>query len=362
MKTDMHTLQPAALEKAIALLDDEWMTEDPVLAPVIPVVLSRGVGQDWHKAGTFKHHLVGVARTLTLWDQPHASRLLGLLHSVYGNAQVDIVKFDPNSERGRVQALVGEDAERLIHLYCVIARIDLVRALLNNDIQADGSLTLPTPHGSVTLTARDVAIFTVVTIADICEQWYSWQDDIYSGYPDYDLRSGQIHWAAGLWPGPMRPTTYRISQMSQLAQCLHHPALKGLVPMPTIFDGCQHVLSRDAEAAASALYWSVAQQNQPLISPEATIATLEHGIKLNPWVAEPYFLLAQLYMTIKAYDKAEDAAASGLQLIACWGNSWDKRIGWDAWVSWGRILLQSAQKRTWPEHLHKLNNVALSQP
>jgi hypothetical protein len=48
-----------------------------------------------------------------------------------------------------------------------------------------------------------------------------------------------------------------------------------------------------------------------------------------------------------------------LHLLTCWGNSWDKRIGWDAWVSWGRILLQGAQNRQWPETLNKLNNVAL---
>jgi hypothetical protein len=49
-----------------------------------------------------------------------------------------------------------------------------------------------------------------------------------------------------------------------------------------------------------------------------------------------------------------------VQIAACWGNSWDKRIGWDGWMSWGRVLLQSAQKRQWPETLNKLNNVALT--
>jgi len=37
----------------------------------------------------------------------------------------------------------------------------------------------------------------------------------------------------------------------------------------------------------------------------------------------------------------------------------DKRIRWDAWIAWGRILQQSAQQKTWPEHLNKLNNLAL---
>ena len=43
-----------------------------------------------------------------LWQQPRDVRLLGLLHSVYGNAFVDLVKFDPASERARLRDLVGE--------------------------------------------------------------------------------------------------------------------------------------------------------------------------------------------------------------------------------------------------------------
>ena len=359
MKTDLHTLSPDALERAIGLLDDEWLSEDGALAPIMPVVLGRGVGQDWHKAGTFRHHLVGVARTLTLWQQPDDARLLGLLHSVYGNAQVDIVKFDPNAERGRVQAMVGEEIERLIHLYCIVPRAPFVKALLESGPESNGQLTLNVDGTSIVLSARDVAIFTVVTMADICEQWYSWQDDIYSGYPNHVPRDTAVHWAAGLWPGPMRPTAYRISQIARLGQVLQHPALKELVPLPTVFNHCQHALSESDEAAACALYWSVIQQNQPLVSCKTTIMTLEQAIGHNPWVAEPYLLLAQLHLTEQSYDKAQTAAAQGLHLLTCWGNSWDKRIGWDAWISWGRILLQSAQTRQWPKTLNKLNNVAL---
>jgi hypothetical protein len=103
MTAKLPTLDAKQLTRAIALLDEEWLAHDPELGPVMPLVLGRGVGQDWHKAGTFRHHLVGVTRTLTLWQQPLVVRQLGLLHSVYGNAHVDLVKFDPKSERGRLQ-------------------------------------------------------------------------------------------------------------------------------------------------------------------------------------------------------------------------------------------------------------------
>ena len=106
-----YPLDAALFARAQSLLDEEWLAEDADLAPVLPTVLSRGVGQDWHKAGTFRHHLVGVARSLALWDQPRDVRLLGLLHSVYGNAFVDLVKFDASTERAGLQALVGDEAE-----------------------------------------------------------------------------------------------------------------------------------------------------------------------------------------------------------------------------------------------------------
>jgi hypothetical protein len=360
MTTDAFSLHADRLSHAISMLDEEWIHQDPAIAKVVPVVLARGVGQDWHKAGTFRHHLVGVTRTLTLWQQPDEVRLLGLMHSVYGNFHVDLMKFDPKSERARVAQLVGANVEHLIYTFCTISRTELVRKLFAGDIATDGSLQLESGDVPTRLTAHEVAIFTVMTMADICEQWYSWQDDIYSGYPDYEGLSGKVHWAAGLWPGPMRPTTYRVSQMSRLGQVLQHPAIQGLLPMPPVFDHCTQVLSKDDEASASALYWSVAQQNQPLISPDATQAALQHAISLNPWVAEPYLLLAQLHLTFHAFDQAHDAATKGVDLMAMWGNTWDKRIGWDAWMAWGRILLQSAQNRSWPQDLNKLNNLALS--
>ncbi|MFZ2294458.1 MAG: DUF6817 domain-containing protein, partial [Polaromonas sp.] len=86
MTLPFQSLDATLLIRAQALLDDEWLNHDADLAPVLPTVLARNVAQDWHKAGTFRHHLVGVARSLTVWQQPRDIRLLGLLHSVYGNA------------------------------------------------------------------------------------------------------------------------------------------------------------------------------------------------------------------------------------------------------------------------------------
>jgi tetratricopeptide (TPR) repeat protein len=150
-----------------------------------------------------------------------------------------------------------------------------------------------------------------------------------------------------------------VHQIACLGQALQHPALKGLLPMPPVFASCSQPLSAADEAAATSLYWSVIQLDQPLVDLDGATAVLEQAVRHNPWVGEPQMVLAQLYLSAGRSDDAVRAAESALQLFSAWGNSWDKRVAWDAWIAWTRILLQSAQKGTWPERLDKLNNLAL---
>jgi hypothetical protein len=82
-------------------------------------------------------------------------------------------------------------------------------------------------------------------------------------------------------------------------------------------------------------------------------------VRLNPWVGEPQMVLAQVYLSAGRQEDAVLAAQSALQCFSAWGNAWDKRVQWDAWIAWTRILLQSAEQGTWPERLDKLNNLAL---
>ena len=360
MTLPLQPLDSTLWARAQPLLDDEWLARDAELAPVLPTVLARGVGQDWHKAGTFRHHLVGVARSLTLWQQPRDVRLLGLLHSVYGNAFVDLVKFDAASERGRVAALAGEGAEHLVYLFCTLSRAQFVQKVLAGQIEADGSVQLDTRQGTQhRLTPYEVAAFIIVSMADTIEQWFSWQDDIFSRFPQVAQRPQAVHWAASLWPGPMRPSGRMLHQIAALGHALQHPGLRHQLPLPPVFDHCSQVLSAADEAAATSLYWSVIQLDQPLVDLDAATAVLEAAVRHNPWVGEPQMVLAQLYLSAGRTEDAARAAQSALQQFSAWGNAWDKRVQWDAWVAWTRILAQSATTGTWPERLDKLNNVAL---
>ena len=311
MPIPFQTFDPDLFARAQPLLDDEWLARDPELAPVLPTVLARNVGQDWHKAGTFRHHLVGVTRSLTVWQQPRDVRLLGLLHSVYGNAFVDLVKFDPASERARLRELVGESAEHLVYLFCTQSRTQFVQKVLGQGMEEDGSLLLDKDGTQHRLTPYEVAAFTIVSMADTIEQWFSWQDDIYSRFPHVQHRPQAVHWAASLWPGPMRPTGRMVHQINGLSKALKHPGLKDLLPTPPVFGHCNHHLSAANEAAAASLYWSVIQQDQPLVDLDVATGVLESAVRHNPWVGEPQMVLAQLYLSAGRQQRAAPVQCLG---------------------------------------------------
>src|SRR3989344_3249265 len=195
MTLPLHPLDPDLFARALPLLDEEWLTRDPELAPVLPTVLARNVGQDWHKAGTFRHHFVGV------------------------------VKFDPAKERARVREIAGESAEHLVYLFCTQSRTQFVQKVLAHALEADGSLVLQKDGQDHVLTPYEVAAFIIVSMADTIEQWFSWQDDIFSRFPDVQHRHQKAHWAASLWPGPMRPSGRMVHQINGLAKELQHPGL-----------------------------------------------------------------------------------------------------------------------------------------
>jgi len=355
----LDTTLKQALDAALPWLDEGALRHDPVLAPVLPTVLARGVAQDWHKSGTFFQHLSGISRSLSLWRQPQRVRLLGLLHSVYGNAYVDLVKFDPQSERETLRALVGADVEGLVHRFCHISRNRFVQRLLDGHLAADGRLALEDNPDALVLSPAEVAPFIVVTLADMAEQWHSWRDDIFATYPQPQTAPLAPHWAASLWPGPMRPSVWLYTLLARLARHLQHPALRPWAAPVPVFDGGQALPAEGDEAAAQALYWSVVQHQLPLTDPAPSVAVLRQAVQRFPWVGEPRLALAQLLLAQQRFDEAHAEAAQGLTTLAQWGLAWDKRVSWAAWLAWGRLLVQSARERQWPEQLTRLNNLAL---
>lgn len=338
-------------------LAEDFAAIDTALPPLLAVLNQRRMAECWHKHGSFRDHLVGVYRILALWGQPREAQLLGLLHSVYSNEYVDLALFDAKGGRGELASLVGEVVESLIHSFCTIPRSEFAIALLERDeIPADGLVLTDERGERFPLDRRRIGIFLAVTMADLAEQWFAWQDHIMSGYPRMTSnRPANGHWGLVMWPGPMRPSMANWSLLSRLAR--HMPALD--LPAAPIFDRCTAELAPEDEAGAAALYWQVASGELRPASGNSAMQVLEAAIERNPWAAEPRLTLAQICLMDGQYQRAEGQARKGLELLCQWGTPWDKRIPWAGWVAWARVLLQNAEEQTWPETIRHHNNLGL---
>ncbi|MBL6081253.1 hypothetical protein JMJ56_24975 [Belnapia sp. T18] len=194
----------------------------------------------------------------------------------------------------------------------------------------------------------------------MAEQWHSWQDELFPGFPGPSKpRRVQDHWAAALWPGPLKPTASALSTLSRLALPLSEMPPEWGIPTPPVFARCTARLDPADELAAVTLYWQAVTRALPVASPDPTRRALEAAAIHNPYVAEPRLLLAQLALAAGDWNAAALHAGAGLALLSDWGVAWDKRIAWSGWVAWARILLQSAEARRWPEMLPGLNGLGL---
>jgi hypothetical protein len=110
------------LAAARPFLRGELAKVDPELPRLLSVLCSAGAGECYHKHGTFMAHLVDVYRILRLWGAPEAVARCGLFHSSYSNSYVDLAIFHPDTGR----AIIGEPAERLVHLFCIVPRHELI--------------------------------------------------------------------------------------------------------------------------------------------------------------------------------------------------------------------------------------------
>lgn len=94
----------------------------------------RGVGADavaHTGAGAFDAHLLGVRRVMQAWAPDNAALAdAALFHSVYGTEGFQGFAL-PMDRRGDVRALIGERAEFLVWVFCVVDRLSV-----DNDLDA----------------------------------------------------------------------------------------------------------------------------------------------------------------------------------------------------------------------------------
>lgn len=361
------------------ILAEDYEAIDPTLPESIRQLKKRGAHRCWHKHSTFLQHLLSVHNMLRLWGQSEIQARVGLFHSAYSNSYVNLALLNPNNtnDRNELQSWIGKEAADIVYLFCSINRQAIVvETLLNQGTIPPQGIEVPhlrksneTIHLSPE-SLRDLAIFTM---ADIGDQYFGWQDELYGGggndgsmiTPNQDIP--ELHQASAIWPGISKPGLW-MSYLSQLCQVAKtYPpgdedqttsSSKRNPMIPPVFDNCTQVLTVDNDAAARDLYWLVISKQ--VTGLEEIIETLHKCHDTNPWAFEPLVLLSQKLLETSEFEGALQASTKALDLQLEWGTPWDKRTSFGAWVAWTRVLHQRAtDQQAWPTNSWEVNNLGL---
>lgn len=373
------------LERARPFLRGAYEAVDLALPGLVEVLRETGAAECWHKHGTFLEHLQDVYRILKLWRAPDPVARCGLFHSAYSNSYVNLAIFQPDTDRQRVRDLVGPQAERLIHLFCIVPRHQLIHDMLlfrftdqelleglqQTDSLCTGKLRAILPPQGLTVkhirTGDDVHVpraviadFLLLTMADFIDQLTGWQDALFAN------EGGTLSWAGNnwtaLWPGDGKPGLWMsaISRMGVLLNLILREENADAMQLPQVFNNCTAILDPADQIKARDSYWdAVHLKGSGLDTLELAKPLLQQACQLNPWIGEPHVLLAQVYLSQGKFDLAEDEAIKGMCLLLEWGTNWDKRISWEGWVAWVRVLHSKAQEKAWPQNAWDILNLGL---
>ncbi|XP_078151711.1 uncharacterized protein LOC144546984 [Carex rostrata] len=398
-------------------LRNELASIDPSLPSFVSILHSVGAGECWHKHSTFFSHLFDIYRILKLWHAPDSVARCGLFHSAYSNSYVNLAIFNPGTSRSYVRSLIGEPAERLVYLFCVVPRQHLIhddllfhysdsdlnkhlalseasikeakekgifdqnqtwRKKVRDLLPAEGIKVKHIKTGEdVLISRRMAAVFLLMTMADFSDQLFQWQDQLFENEDGKLEFKGNVHTA--LWPGEGKPGLWMssISRMGALYSLIvreeelhiEERKQKGVehekdrdeeieLVIPPVFDYCTKVLDPKEQIEARSLYWEAVCGNGDDLDKKVERLLIESS-KKNPFVGEPHIVMAQVYLNAGRYEEAEREAETGLRLILEWGSSWDKRMTWEGWISWGRVMLDKAKERDWPTYAWGMINLGL---
>lgn len=395
----------ALLNAALPFLRDELdaIPSDPALPTLLAALRSAGAGECWHKHGTFLAHLTGVHRILTLWSAPLSVARCGLFHSAYSNSYVNLAIFDPGAtSRAALSLLLGPAAERLVHIFCIIPRHTIIHDLLlfryrdadlAGDLAASADLarrgkdepwrqkinSVIPPEGiflkqirtgeDILVSRRAIAAFLLMTMADFSDQLFGFQDRLF-GNDDGRLEFSGSNVSGALWPGDGRPGLWMnsVSRMGAIYNLIVREEEIYMeerlerrddeeidLVIPPVFENCTRVLGAEEQKSARDLYWEAVTGG----GGEKTESLLRESCEKNPFAGEARVVLAQVYLGKERWREAEATAEEGLRLMLEWGTGWDKRVSWEGWVSWARVLIGKAREKDWPKSPWGVLNLGL---
>jgi hypothetical protein len=132
----------------------------------LSILEEAGAGWMPHSRRSLLEHLLGVRALLEGWRARPALLDAGLFHAVYGTEFFEREPLGPQ-ERDRVRAAIGDEAERLAHLWGALQR----RTLADNVGRAEGFTALLRAGGEpVPLSKADLSDLVTLWVADTLEQ------------------------------------------------------------------------------------------------------------------------------------------------------------------------------------------------
>lgn len=237
----------------------------------------------------------------------------------------------------------------------------------------------------VVVSRRVVAVFLLMTMADFSDQMFGFQDDLFENSNGRLEFSGD-NFTATLWPGDGKPGLWMnsISRMGAVYSLIareeeifmeQKKRENWAIPrededielvIPPVFEWCTGVLCPEEQVEARDFYWEAVcgiktdeTKGAHAIRPEKAEELLLRSVEKNPFVGEPHVLLGQVYLSQGRFEEAEREAERGLRLILEWGSPWDKRMSWEGWVAWVRVLLMKAKEKSWPQSSWGILNLGL---
>ena len=151
----------------------EWAEKDASLRSyieeIVPAVL------DHNGDAAFDEHLKGVQAILRHWEAPEYLSNAGLFHSIYGTEAFQGFAL-PVSERDAIRTLIGEKAEKLAWVFCMLDRWSLDQQLLQwnegDDLKETYHLLSRPELGRfpMEISTQEFMDFVELSLADFIEQ------------------------------------------------------------------------------------------------------------------------------------------------------------------------------------------------
>lgn len=281
--------------------------------------------------GALRSHLLGTFGMMHLWRQGFPHCRAALFHTAYlspGSIPFDEYGFGgrggDTNDRDALRALIGHEAEEAVALLSSEALSwESIGTSLVCGSFPDSALMLCGRRQMISKSA--FAQSAMIVVADIAECAH----DVIQAV-DRVPKSGLT----------MKPAT----EMYWMSLLCNH--IQGhLSSTPRIFNECSSVLKKNAETKARDSYWFAVEETAISGSPGKNISAvnaLEEAVALNPFVAEPHILLAQLFAQAGLWAEVQKHSARALELQYQWGTSWDKRAPFRQWVAAAQMLHRQA--------------------